>query len=370
MNILFFTPTFLPTIGGAELMLHGLATSLSDRGHNIIVLAPEVRHKDNRVDCKYRLVRYQKPSSKRFGVRQTLFYLFRERLKTTIDLLHCHGGYPTGFVGASFKSLFHVPLVIRPHGSDILPGEGIRNNKRLEGRLITALTGADAVVAQSRELKEIISGLGVAERDIKVIPNGVDAAKYKNSHLNNGFDQPYALALGSLTWKKGFDILIKAFCDVSREAPDLKLYIAGMGSEEGDLRKLAEKLGMKGKIIFPGIISGRDKLDALSGCLFGVSPSRREPFSNSNLEFMASGKPLVAAAVGGNLEVVKDGVNGVLVTKENVEALAEAMLRLMRDDNLREAMGAAALQEVKTYDWDRVVDQYEGLYMSLCGRNR
>ncbi|MHB8173842.1 MAG: glycosyltransferase family 4 protein [Nitrospirota bacterium] len=368
MNILFFTPAFLPTVGGAELMLHNLAASLVVRGHNITVLAPEVRHKDNDVECNYRLVRYQKPSSKRFGVRQTLFYLFRERLKTTIDVLHCHGAYPTGFVGASFKSLFKVPLVIRPHGSDILPGEGIRKNKRLEGRLVSALKRADAVVAQSLELKEIISGLGVAEKNIRIIPNGVDAVKYKNFNPNSKFRQPYALALGSLTWKKGFDILIKAFHAVSMEASDLKLYIAGAGPEEENLHRLADRLGLKEKIIFTGIISGQEKLDALSGCLFGVSSSRREPFSNSNLEFMAVGKPLAAAAVGGNIEVVKDGVNGILVDKENINELADAMLKLVLDDSLRERMGNAASEEVQKYDWNKVVDRYEELYSSLIGK--
>jgi L-malate glycosyltransferase len=121
MNLCLYTATFLPTIGGAELVLHALASALTAQGHSVTVLAPLVRRADNQVEAPYRLRRYQRPSSKRFGVRQILLYLLHEYWRRPFDVLHCHGAYPPAYVGATLKRLLNIPMVVRPHGSDILP---------------------------------------------------------------------------------------------------------------------------------------------------------------------------------------------------------------------------------------------------------
>ena len=87
MNLCLYTATFLPTIGGAELILHVLASALASQGHSVTVLAPILRHADNRVEASYRLRRYQRPSSKRFGVHQVLFYLLHEYWRRPFDVL-------------------------------------------------------------------------------------------------------------------------------------------------------------------------------------------------------------------------------------------------------------------------------------------
>ncbi|HLB25631.1 MAG TPA: glycosyltransferase, partial [Nitrospirota bacterium] len=274
MRILFYAPTFLPTVGGAEIMLHNLAQTLTRRGHGVTVLAPKVRGKDNLVEASYRIVRYQRPSSKRFFVRQTLFHIAREKLTRGFDLLHCHGAYPAGFVGASFKTIFRTPLVVRPHGSDILPGEHIRENPRLEKRLVRALLRADAVIAQSDELRELILALGVPAERVVQIPNGVDLSLYVGAPATPPTQGPYVLALGSLTHKKGFDVLIQAMAEVSRQDGAVRLLIAGGGTEKDGLRGLITELGLEDRVTLTGVLSGQAKLDAVKGCIFGVSSSR------------------------------------------------------------------------------------------------
>src|SRR5574341_2245571 len=105
MRLGFYTFSFLPTVGGAEILLHGLAESLVERAHEVTVWAPRVRGKDNRITTRYRLRRYARPSSKRFGARQTLPMLVLETWRRRPDVLHCHGAYPAGYVGAAFKRL-------------------------------------------------------------------------------------------------------------------------------------------------------------------------------------------------------------------------------------------------------------------------
>jgi len=367
MRIGYYTFTFLPTLGGAEILLHGLAESLAERGHTVTVWAPRVRGSDNRVSARYCLRRYGRPSSKRFGARQTLPRLLLETWRHRLDVLHCHGAYPDGYVGAAFKRLTGTPLVIRPHGADILPGEWIDRDVRLAARMRRALLAADAVVAQGEFLAERLRGLGVASARLRVIPNGV---RLSDEPVRALPAVPRLLAVGSLTPKKGFDILLQAFRLVQERVPDARLTIAGDGPEGARLRQLASALGVSDAVRFPGFVTGEAKAALFAGARIFVSSSRREPFANANLEAMAAGLPIVATRVGGTIEMVGDGAIGLLVEPEDPEALAEAVLRLMDDPRQAETMGRAARMRAKEYAWDGMVDRYEALYREVASPAR
>jgi glycosyltransferase involved in cell wall biosynthesis len=363
MRIGFYTFSFLPIIGGAEILLHGLAESLTARGHEVTLWAPKVRGKENRLFTCYRLCRYARPSSKRFGVRQTLPRLFLTRWGRRLDVLHCHGAYPAGYVGATFKCLTGIPLVIRPHGSDILPGEWIDRHPRLAPRMRQALWAANVVVAQGASLAGRLRQLGVPEQCLRIIHNGV--------HLSPGGPSPLPripsiLAMGSLAQKKGFDILLRAFSRIRERIPAARLTIAGEGPERGRLVEMASSFGIADAVTFPGVVTGEAKDTLFSEARVFVSASRREPFATANLEAMAAGRPIVATRVGGNIEMVEDEVNGLLVEPEDPEGLAKAVLRLLEEERRAEVMGRAARWRAETFSWDRMVDAYEGLYRELA----
>jgi len=363
MRIGFYTFSFLPIIGGAEILLHGLAESLTQRGHEVTVWAPKVRGEDNRVSARYRLCRYARPSSKRFGVRQTLPRVLLAAWGRRPDVLHCHGAYPAGYVGATFKRLTGVPLVIRPHGSDILPGEWIDRHPRLAPRMRHALLAADVVVVQGASLVERLRQLGVSGQHLRIIHNGV--------HLSPGGPAPLPrapsiLAMGSLAEKKGFDILLRAFSRIRERVPAARLTIAGEGPERGRLTQMASSFGIADAVTFPGVLIGEEKEVLFSRARIFVSSSRREPFANANLEAMAAGRPIVATRVGGNVEMVEHEVSGLLVEPEDPEGLAKAILRVLEDEKRAEVMGRAARRQAETFSWDGMVDKYEGLYRELA----
>ncbi len=362
MNLCLYTATFLPTIGGAELVLHELATSLTARGHGVTVLAPYVRGGENRVDVPYRLRRYRRPSSKRFGVRQVLLYLMHEYWRRPFDVLHCHGAYPPAYVGATFTRLFDVPMVVRPHGADILPGEHIRSDVRLERRLRRALAAADVVIAQSEFLGRELLGLDVPAGKIRLIPNGVRLAQFGGPMPALSFPYPYILAMGSFTRKKGFDLLLRAFAAASAAEPGVHLIIAGAGREQPAHVALARELAIADRVHFPGLVQGLDKVGLFHGCLFFVCPSRREPFATVNLEALAAAKPIVATAVGGNVEVVFDGVNGLLAPPDDPAALVAPILRLLKEPELRIAMGRESARLAARFDWDAIGARYMAVF--------
>lgn len=371
MKICFYTATFLPIVGGAEIFLHNLANSLASRGHKITVLAPKVRGKDNKIDALYNIRRYQRPSSKRFGVRQVLLYLMLEKYKNDFDILHCHGAYPSGYVGATFKNIFKTLLVIRPHGSDILPDEGIRKNLRLDKRVKKALLSADAIIAQSRFLKREIEKIGGVKDKIRLIPNGVKISEFDCYKLSKE-KHPYIFAIGSLTKKKGFDILISAFGYLKHKLPntDLRLMIAGDGKELENYKKLINEKGLNNSINLLGNVTGKKKVTLFKNCLFFVNSSRREPFANVNLEALAAGKPIIATRVGGNTEVVKDGYNGFLIPSEDYVKLGEAMIKLYKDKALIKKMSKKSREIAERYEWDSIVEKYINLYEKLLMLNR
>jgi glycosyltransferase involved in cell wall biosynthesis len=370
MNLCLYTATFLPTIGGAELVLHALASALAAQGHRVTVLAPVVRHANNHVEAPYRLRRYQRPSSKRFGVRQILLYLLHEYWRRPFDVLYCHGAYPPAYVGATLKRLLRIPMVVRPHGSDILPGEFIRANPRLERRLRRALAAADLVIAQSEFLRREMLSLGVPDRKIRLIPNGVCVAEFQPVGSPPPLPFPYVLAMGSFSRKKGFDVLLRAFASVAAEDPSTHLVMAGAGKELTLYTAFVHEHGLQDRVHFVGIVEGAFKIQLYQHSLLFVCPSRREPFATVNLEALAAGKPLVATSVGGNAEVVSEGGNGFLVPPDDPEALATRMLTLLKDPVLRATMGRLSSDLARRYDWHIILPQHMGAFEQALACHR
>ena len=370
MNLCLYTATFLPTIGGAELVLHELASALAGHGHGVTVLAPFVRRADNHLEATYHVRRYQRPSSKRFGVRQVLLYLLHEYWRRPFDVLHCHGAYPPAYVGAAFKRLLKTPVVVRPHGADIISGEFIRSHARLEARLRSAMVAADIVIAQSAFLERELLALGVPIENIRPIPNGVRVADFQRPASPPQLPFPYVLAVGSLSHKKGFDVLLQAFARVAAADSSLHLVIAGSGKERPAYASFAHEHAMRDRVHFVGIVRGEAKVALYQHCLFFTCPSRREPFATVNLEALAAGKPIIATAVGGNVEVVIEGENGLLVPPEDPQALAERMLMLVDDPALRTTLGRQSADLARRYDWGVIFPQYLSVFEEALAGSR
>jgi glycosyltransferase involved in cell wall biosynthesis len=166
--------------------------------------------------------------------------------------------------------------------------------------------------------------------------------------------------------RKGFDVLLRAYARLQDPAPDLLL--AGPGPEKTRLRALAHQLGIAQRVTFLGFVGGQDKINLLRSAQFFVCPSRHEPFANAILEALAAGLPVVASAVGGNTELVRDGVHGLLFPAEDDVALAQALHRLLAEPALLARLRAAVPGFVRTFDWPLVATRYLELYQELVAR--
>ena len=363
MRLLFFAHAFLPIVGGAERFLDRLAREMSTRGHDVRVLAARVRGQDNHVDAPYRLIRYKKPFSKKLFARHTVAYLWRATLGWRPDCVHAQSAYPPGYSAATFCQLARLPWTVRPVGGDILAGERIQQDPTLKARVRQALGHADRVIAQSLELEELIAEHGVAKERIVRIPNGVDVPDRPRTRPSA---QTTIVAVGMLYPKKGFDVLVEAFAEVHARVPDARLVIAGEGNERERLEQRVRELGLESAVELPGVLDEAAKEELWQRARVFVSSSRREPFSNANLEALAAGLPIVATAVGGNREIVHEGANGYLVPSEDAAELASAIQRLVDDPEEADRMGASAHEHAQTYSWRTIGDRYEQLYGELA----
>jgi glycosyltransferase involved in cell wall biosynthesis len=197
----------------------------------------------------------------------------------------------------------------------------------------------------------------------------VRVAEFQSVRWAAPFPFPYVLAVGSFSHKKGFDVLLRAFAAVAAEDHDVHLVLAGAGKELSAYAAFVREHRLQGRVHFVGIVQGNAKAQLYQHCRFFVCPSRREPFATVNLEALAAGKPIVATAVGGNVEVVVEGENGFLVPPENPQALAARMLMLLLDPAARATMGRLSSDRGRDYDWQVILPQYLAAYEEAIARH-
>ena len=363
MRICHFTSTFLPRVGGVEMVVSNLAGRQHEMGHEVLVLTPRIRGIDNSVSVPYRVVHYQRPSSKRYLTRQVLVRLLWEHAKRPFDILHCHSAYPHGYVTSTFSRLTGIPVIITPHGpTDIMRAERIRRSPKLENRLALGLRTAAGITAISNDIfEEILSIGGISEEKVRIIPNGVNLADFRDVEPYKA-DYPYIMAMGRMVPQKGFDRLLVSFARVAGQLRNLRLLMAGEGVNRRDYEALARKLGIAERVRFLGLVQGTEKIRLLKGARFFVCPSRFEPFGIVVLEAMAAGLPVLANRVGGIPDILEEGVQGILTDPDSAEEMGLEIVTMNNSPEWLDRMGRAASEKASLYDWSVINAMYLEVY--------
>jgi glycosyltransferase involved in cell wall biosynthesis len=216
------------------------------------------------------------------------------------------------------------------------------------------------------------NGLHYPARKLELASNFVDLDRFRGlpsredarRALDLPEDGPILICVASLTEEKGQAHLLEAMRKVHAEIPDACLLLVGRDRGRTDLRALADEKGLGEAVELLGIREDIPLLLAASD--ISVLPSLREGLPLSLLESAAAGLPIVATSVGGIPEIVEDGVGGILVAPQDPDALADALLALLRDPQRGREMGEAARRRVeREFAIDAVAEQIENLYLSL-----
>ena len=220
----------------------------------------------------------------------------------------------------------------------------------------------------------IIHDEGVSPRRVRVLENGVDLSRFPPLHparqSPNGSTVPARVGIvANLRPIKNLDLFIRAAALVAPEFPHATFHIAGTGELGQELDSLARALGLEDRCVLHGPVA--DIPAFLAGLDVAVLCSRSEGMSNALLEYMAAGKAIVATAVGANVQLLKNNVNGLLVPVGDPVRLAGALRRLLRDPALGRRLGTAARQKVEQfYSREAMVRRFEAFYRELIQTSR
>ncbi|TMG24538.1 MAG: glycosyltransferase [Chloroflexi bacterium] len=182
---------------------------------------------------------------------------------------------------------------------------------------------------------------------MELIYNGVDLDRYERQEPCCTLPEEYGMEPGAqlvgvvarLEPEKGHPTLLEAWPKVLQSCPEAYLLIIGEGSRRAELERQVSELRIAHRVVFTG---RRDDIPAVTAALeIAVLPSYREAQGLTILEAMALRRPVVASAVGGIPEMIEDGLTGLLVPPRDPEALATAIVRLLRDHSLADTLGRA-----------------------------
>ena len=226
---------------------------------------------------------------------------------------------------------------------------------------------ADAVVVQSSAVRNWAAGF-VREKVIHIIPNPVQLT-------DNGWDRcahpplsgPTIVAMGRLAQQKGFDLLLKAFQRCAVTHRQWSLVIIGHGDERRRLEMLAADLDLLKVVTFAGQIP--DPAKVLRQADLFVMSSRYEGFPNALLEAMACGLAVISTdCSSGPRDIIRDGIDGILVPPENIDALAAAMDRLMSNPAERQRLGSRAVEVLERFSTEKIMSIWDDVVSSACRR--
>jgi GalNAc-alpha-(1->4)-GalNAc-alpha-(1->3)-diNAcBac-PP-undecaprenol alpha-1,4-N-acetyl-D-galactosaminyltransferase len=225
---------------------------------------------------------------------------------------------------------------------------------------------AEALVVQSAVMRDWARKI-VKEKDVRMIPNPVakpSPVEKPGNGTGRAFSVPSThrtiVAMGRLTRQKGFDLLLQAFGRCAVRHPEWSVIILGEGEDRHALEALIGELSLKDRVSLPGRV--RDPGQILAEADLFVMSSRYEGFPNALLEAMACGLAVIATdCPSGPRDIIREGVDGILVPLNDLDALASSMDRLMEDQTERQRLGANAVKITERFSVEKIMSMWDDL---------
>lgn len=227
------------------------------------------------------------------------------------------------------------------------------------------------VTTISRSAAEELTEYGLEASEIESVGTGVDVSLFVPPPHGHARPQgKYVLCVARLAYRKGLFDLVRCASIVCGRYSDVRFVVVGTGPLESRLRKAIAAQGMEDKIKLLGHVNHRrrDLIRLYQGAAVYLQPSHYEGMPVTLIEAMACGRPAVATAVSGNIEVISSERDGLLVPSKNPDAMAEAVVRLLADQGLAVELGKAARRTIEEgFAWDAVVDRILRCYDKVLG---
>lgn len=382
MKIAMLVPYFFPHFGGTEKYVKDLSVELASRGHEVTVIS-------NNVPKEAGAPAEEKSDGitiKRLGAMNFVYlpvsFEFNLKMLDGFDLVHTH--CPSFGFTRAVRDRLKVPHVVTYH-CDTTMSEKFLGVKmpRFAIRAVESLTNlyarmilpkVDAIITTT----ESYASTSPVMKNFShhAIPIGIhyelfDASRAKQGISEQTRDRKKVLFLGRLAANKGIDYLVHAIPLVLKEVPDAKFVICGEGEEKPHVEAYIDEIGVRDHIEFRGKVNLDEMVELYSNSAMFVFPSinRLEAFGIVQLESMACYTPVIASNIPGVNNVMDEGKNGLLVEPRNSGALAQAIIKILKDPELAKSMGIHGRRLVEEkYNWKSIGDRIEAVYRAVRER--
>ena len=385
MRVCFISRRFFPTISGMSVYALNLVRQLRDQGHDVVMVS---QHYGGEAATVYgdgppmavpgvEVIGMESVGEQTTGdfegdIEDIVRVIEAKHAERPFDVIHAQYGYPTGLAALEASRRTGVPNVVSIQGGDgHWVGECCGTHR---DAMHAVLDHAGAVLIGSESFaREVHDRLGTDLDRFTIVPGAVNVGRFRPRPAPGvgavaDPDAPVLLYHGRVDRRKGVLDLLDAVKVLRDRGRGVRLVVSGIGPDVDATRERVDALGLGGAVDVLGIASyeeapGRYHL----GDVF-VSPTYMEGFSNTILEAMASGLPIVSCEVVGVVDCLENGRDALLVEPEAPEQLAGAVERMLDHPALRERLACTALDEARTlYSWQARGEQIAGVYRSLLG---
>lgn len=362
------TPLYVPFIAGQ-------AQALARAGHKVTVINCEIislkdwekpglsRRYEKGVDVFQYILPIYRFGSDEFTRKLTEKYIKKvyklaQNENGKPDIIHIHASCFAGIEGVKIAKENGIKCVLTEHFSKLVFGEVTKAEFKC---LDYAIKNADRVVAVSGFLAKTISEK--FGRRAEVIPNFVDTTTFSPDTGSRKRSEFQFITCGFLSYRKGMDILLKAFAKMQENQDGSQLLIVGDGAERENLEYLSKSLGISHSVTFAGGKNHEQLAELMRESDCFVLPSRGETFGVVYIEALASGIPIIATKCGGPEDIVHDK-NGILTEIDDVDALAHAMQEI-KDNYARYDRNNMRQEAEEKYSEKKIISQITDLYNHL-----
>jgi glycosyltransferase involved in cell wall biosynthesis len=348
-----------PEAGGAERFTHEVARRLVDKGHEVTIVTsrPEGLPAEEEI-AGYRVLRAGGRYTVYLKARKIYMEALRGKVDLVVDEVNTLPFFTVKYAREPVVALIHQLareywlLELKPPISWI--------GYILEPKYLSLYRNIPTITV-SESTERDLEKLGF--KRIYVVPEGLNVKPLGKTPEKNG--DPAVIFLGRLKKTKRPDHAIKAFKLVAEKIPDAKLWIVGDGPLKSKLHKLVKRLKLEEKVTIYGRVDEERKIELLREAQALIFPAVREGWGLVVLEANACGTPAVGYDVPGLRDSIRHGETGMLVKPGDLEALAEVLTSLLKDDVLRERMSRNALEWSKKFSWDDSARRFEEVLKNL-----
>jgi len=353
---------------------------LKERGHHVIFIAARSEeHKDHSTHNDIKAYRFRSLPVPKSGGWNLAFPTVKELKKVftdeKINVVHIILPMSGAIVAIRAARALNIKIVAHSHSQPenlfmdapkfIQP---TMNN--LWNKYLSWVYGkAESVIFPSELARSLLEKLNEKGQPSDVISNGINLEHFKmmdvgDFHIRFGIPEEKVklLFVGRLFPEKSVDTLIKAVPHIIKKHPNTHIMLAGAGHQREKLEKLVQSLGVSKHITFLGLVSDEDKVHAYNASDIFILPSLAELEGMVVLEAMACGKPIIISDAGMSASRYFVDGNGFLFKTKNHEHLAEQVLKLITDADLRKKMGEKSSENAKNYDIHKSVEKLEEVY--------